>query len=576
MRLQKDAVGYVRCSTEMQEDSPEQQKKEITAYAVHQGYRIIDWHIDFGKSGTTFDQRPAFQLLRRAVESKPQFSAVIVYDESRWGRAIDAEENTYWRFYFRKRGVDVILVKTSVDPKNEFAPMLKAFEGVQASQYSKKLSELTLRGQKANGIYSSGGTAPYGYKRIAVNSRTGAERELSDGDWLIGGQEKVKWALGPAGEVETVRLIFGERLLGKAYVLIAEKLNRLHISCPRRGRWKAKDRRWSGVTIKGILENPAYYGARAFNRNSMSKIVATLSGREINWSARYPHAKNDPSEWIVTEGAHPAIVDKETWTQANRLSRRMGGVRRNRFVLHAPYLLTGLVRCSQCGFGFQGQSTKAKSRDYSRYIDGGWANKRVCTFLAIPKEPLERRVIEAVKETLMEPKLIGRIEHYLDVLMREEPERREDERDRLNASLHENKERQRNLLEAIESNPTGGSMSLLIERLDELQRESERLAGQIIELERSDTRRGDLHAKADLIERYIRSFEEVFDTAPIEEKKLILQKCISGIEIDRDAGLVRIVVRRLPAVTQEIEELLYKTAVPTTKVVGTASSGGRT
>jgi len=44
-----------------------------------------------------------------------------------------------------------------VDPKNEFAPMLKAFEGVQASQYSKKLSELTLRGAKNNGIYSNGG-----------------------------------------------------------------------------------------------------------------------------------------------------------------------------------------------------------------------------------------------------------------------------------------------------------------------------------------------------------------------------------------------------------------------------------
>jgi len=38
----KSAVGYVRCSTEMQEDSPDQQKKEILAYAERMGYRIVE------------------------------------------------------------------------------------------------------------------------------------------------------------------------------------------------------------------------------------------------------------------------------------------------------------------------------------------------------------------------------------------------------------------------------------------------------------------------------------------------------------------------------------------------------
>ena len=139
-----NAVGYIRCSTELQEDSPEQQKKEILSFASQKGYNLIDWYVDFGKSGTTFEQRPEFQRLKKCVEGKPSFSTVICYDESRWGRAIDSEENTYERVYFKKHGVNVVLVKTSIDPHHEFAPMLKAFEGVQASQYSKKLSELTL------------------------------------------------------------------------------------------------------------------------------------------------------------------------------------------------------------------------------------------------------------------------------------------------------------------------------------------------------------------------------------------------------------------------------------------------
>src|SRR5512138_252999 len=47
---------------------------------------VIDWFIDFGKSGTTFEERPEFQRLRERVETKPNFHAVVCYDESRWGR----------------------------------------------------------------------------------------------------------------------------------------------------------------------------------------------------------------------------------------------------------------------------------------------------------------------------------------------------------------------------------------------------------------------------------------------------------------------------------------------------------
>src|SRR3990172_4530235 len=85
------AVGYLRCSTENQDDSPDQQKKAILAFAELKGYPMIEWFTDFGKSGTTFKQRPEFMRLKAAVEQSPPFSTVICYDESRWGRAIDSE-----------------------------------------------------------------------------------------------------------------------------------------------------------------------------------------------------------------------------------------------------------------------------------------------------------------------------------------------------------------------------------------------------------------------------------------------------------------------------------------------------
>jgi len=91
MSKQIPAVGYVRCSTEQQDDSPEQQQKAILSFAETKGYDVQEWFTDFGKSGTTFDQRPAFQQLRQAVEGNPPFQAVICYDESRWEILFPAE-----------------------------------------------------------------------------------------------------------------------------------------------------------------------------------------------------------------------------------------------------------------------------------------------------------------------------------------------------------------------------------------------------------------------------------------------------------------------------------------------------
>ena len=39
----KIAAGYVRCSTEKQDDSIDQQKNEIINWAGENGYKIINW-----------------------------------------------------------------------------------------------------------------------------------------------------------------------------------------------------------------------------------------------------------------------------------------------------------------------------------------------------------------------------------------------------------------------------------------------------------------------------------------------------------------------------------------------------
>ncbi|MEQ1828157.1 MAG: recombinase family protein, partial [Pirellula sp.] len=59
----KPAVGYVRMSTDQQQDSPERQRRDIAAMADRSGYRIIRWYEDHGQTGTESSKRKEFQKL---------------------------------------------------------------------------------------------------------------------------------------------------------------------------------------------------------------------------------------------------------------------------------------------------------------------------------------------------------------------------------------------------------------------------------------------------------------------------------------------------------------------------------
>ncbi len=547
------AVGYVRCSTEQQEDSPEQQKKAILEFASKNGFSILEWFTDFGKSGTNFEQRLEFQRLRQVVEGTPPFQAVVCYDESRWGRPIDPEESTYWRFYFRQRGVDVVLVKTSIDPNNEFAPMMKSFEGIQASQYSKKLSELVLRGGLNNKGYSNGGSAPYGYKRIAVNLRDGSQRELLDAQWSVHKQEKVKLALGNPEEVEIVQLIFKLRLQGKAYALIAEALNLRGVSCPKRGRSRNQDQKWSSTTVNRILDNPVYYGASVYNRVSTSKIIARHKGLTINRDARKQVSRNPAEEWSTEENAHPEIVSYETWKQVNETNRREYGVKRNQHVLKSTYLLSGLMKCSVCGYPFQGWSITKNMHKYTRYLCSGHEKKRVCEACSFKAQPLEEFAIRAVRETLNETLLSGKIAEYLEKLMDVDPRQQEVIKSRVKQALEENDRKKKNLADAISLSANAKAIATLVEKLEQLEAEAESLKKQSLLEQKVEAIELEMEFQASAVKQFIEQFEHAIRNSTEDVKKTILRKCISGVLVDREAKKFKFDIRKVPAVTPELE-----------------------
>jgi DNA invertase Pin-like site-specific DNA recombinase len=534
----------------MQEDSPEQQRRDILAFALKHGFEIIEWFIDVGKTGTNFEKRAEFQRLWKAVQSKPRFQYVIAYDQSRWGRPTDPEESAYWRVLFRKYRVEVVLVKTSVDSSHEFAPVLQSIEGVLASSYSKKLSELTLRGQKSNASkgYHCGGTAPYGYRRIALDIRTGEKvRDLGYGEWRRSKEEKVVFDLGDPAEVRIVQRIFSLRLQGLGYRAIAAQLNSEGIPCARRGRWRNSDQKWSTGTIAAIIENPAYMGARAFNRHPQSHLKGPAKRA---W-------KNNVEDWVLKEDAHPSIVSKAVWHMANDARKRYS--RKNRYYLDSPYLLSGILKCLRCGFNYQGitkRLRKKTGRLYTKayYVDGGFHAKgsSVCESFLIKQEEIEGFVLQCIQKKILRRDFIDALKIKLRDRLVSQKVELGDARS-LRKEIAEKKASLKKYFTLLES---GADLGEVRARIEDLEKEVKTLQYSLDASNAASFTDEQTAVIVDQVQGLIERFRTTFEQAPMYLRKSLIRRFVEKVEVAPDTRTVTVYMKIVPTIDHPLAPIL--------------------
>jgi DNA invertase Pin-like site-specific DNA recombinase len=99
---------YVRMSTDHQRYSTENQADAIQRYAAQRGIEIVRTYADEGKSGLRLDGRDALKQLIDDVQSgAADFTTILVYDISRWGRFQDADESAYYEYICKRAGIIV-------------------------------------------------------------------------------------------------------------------------------------------------------------------------------------------------------------------------------------------------------------------------------------------------------------------------------------------------------------------------------------------------------------------------------------------------------------------------------------
>ena len=369
------AALYIRLSKEDESEGPSQsvQNQESLLREFVQQHRLIvyDTYIDDGWSGTSFD-RPAFQRMIADIEAK-KVNMVITKDLSRLGRDYILTGH-YMERYFPEHRVRYISLLDGIDTgvdstANDITPFRAIMNDMYAKDISKKIKSVK-RDKQRKGQFI-GGKPVYGYKMHPT--------------------EKNKIVIDEA-VAPIVRRIFAMALSGMSCRNIATLLNQEGVPTPatyanlpvvRPGPYTGL---WSSERISDMLQNETYIGNM-------------VQGRSVKISYKSKKClKQDPANWVVVEGTHEPLVDRETFQKVRMLVNSRKHTRSRTY----DFLLKGLIFCHECGYPLAVLNRKnAKGEDvlyfvcrtYQRFTKAG-----VCTCHSIKEKTVTDAVIAKVRE----------------------------------------------------------------------------------------------------------------------------------------------------------------------------------
>src|SRR5450830_289592 len=299
------AVEYVRMSTEHQQYSTENQADKIREYAARRSIEIVRTYADSGKSGLRIDGRVSLQKLIKDVESgTADFTIILVYDVSRWGRFQDADESAFYEYRCRRAGIQVVYCAEQFE--NDGSPVATIVKGVKramAGEYSRELSAKVFAGQcrLIELGYRQGGPAGYGLRRVLLDQHGAIKSELTRGEHKSLQTDRVILMPGPENEINIVNQIYRWFIDdGLVESEIAARLNGMNVLTD-------LDRAWTRATVHQVLINEKYIGNNVYNR--------------ISFKLKKLRVINTPEMWIKKEGAFEPIVSPDIYYTAQGIVR---------------------------------------------------------------------------------------------------------------------------------------------------------------------------------------------------------------------------------------------------------------
>ncbi len=392
MIMKSAKIGlYARVSSEAQakEKTIESQISVIIDHAESLENKIDPslHFIDNGLSGASLE-RPGLDRLRdKALDG--EVTKVYVLSPDRLSRK--SAHQMLLIEEMKRLGVEFCFTNRHIGDTPE-DQMLLQIQGVVAEYEREKILERSRRGKlfaAKRGKISVLGGAPYGFYYQKAT-------ETQDATYVIHPNEsqvvKEAFLLYCKENFSIARI--AKHFTSKAYLTRTGKTT------------------WERSVVWGMLKNPAYKGQAAYRKTKVVKrtkktklSIESKSSRSREFSSSINRPKG---EWIFI--SVPAIIDEQTFDYAQkRLVKNIKLSPRNN--KKHEYLLSGLLRCKNCGYSIYGKpaSNSKYKRLYYRCMgqDGyRWPNGRVCKGHPVRVEAIDDLVWDSVKQLLVNPKSI--------------------------------------------------------------------------------------------------------------------------------------------------------------------------
>ena len=302
------AAEYVRMSTEHQRYSIENQTDTIRLYAAERNIKVVQTYMDYGKSGLTLQGRAGLERLLEDVQAgRNDYSLVLVYDVSRWGRFQNYDESAFYEHLCKRAGARIIYcAETFPDDESGFSAVHKVLRRIGAADFSRDLSVKVSAGKRRliEKGFRQGGHAGLGLRRLVVGENGRPKGILKRGEQKGLTIDRVILIPGPREEVEQVWRIYDMFIYEKlSYPAMITRLN-AEGPCPSAANWTR------GI-LHGILTNRKYMGDNVYHMST-----TTL---------RTPRVVVPQDQWFIHKRAFQGLVSPRLFRHAQAEAQRRFG-----------------------------------------------------------------------------------------------------------------------------------------------------------------------------------------------------------------------------------------------------------
>lgn len=323
-------------------------------------------------------------------------------------------------------------------------------------------------------------------------------------------------------EAAIVRFIFDSFTTnGMGINGIAHRLNELNVPTKRGANV------WHKETVRQMLQQSAYAGT--FYQNKWN-TEGMLGNKYRQNDDKIPIRIRDQSEWIAVPC--PAIVDKAQWDYAQMLleeaRRRFNNMGRNH------YLLSGMIRCGDCGNTMTGRKAKNWGKYVFQYTDkkGLAGVKNPGCGVNVNRDEIEEQVWQTVLGWIQSYSATGELAATTTA-----PTYEQSELEILERRLEElNKERTAQINLYAKASELGIT-SQVEAKLRELKRDEESLLGRKSELERSKSVQLDNKQREITMQELVEWTNGRDNSLTFEDRQWILRKIVREVRVYRNGDV---------------------------------------